>query len=92
MSFEEVSVAEENVTPPGTSDGDWVNIPRSGSHHMYAWPLHIGSSEVNDVFQQQIESNNTKPFSIEARCAECNETCAPSQIKYDIEIKQMGGA
>ena len=46
MSFEEVSVAEEDVTPPGTSK-EWINIPGSGSHHMYAWPLHIGSSEVD---------------------------------------------
>ena len=39
MSFEEVSVAEEDVTPPGNSE--WINIPGSGSHHIYAWPLHI---------------------------------------------------
>ena len=58
MSCEEVSVAEEDVTPRGTSK-EWINIPGSGSHHIYAWPLHIGSSEVNDVFQQQIESSNT---------------------------------
>ncbi len=47
---------------------------------MYAWPLHIGPSEVTDVFQQQVESGNTKPFSIEARCVECNEAGVPVKL------------
>ena len=91
MSFEEVSVAEEVATPPGTSGGEWINIPGSGPHRIYAWPLHIGSSEVNDVFQQQIESNNTKPFSIEARRVECNETCAPVRLSMTLKSDKWAG-
>ncbi len=74
LSFEEVPVEEENVTPPGNTQ-EWIDIPGSQSHHIYAWPRHIGSSEVEDVIQQQEESNNAKPFKIEARCVECSASC-----------------
>jgi hypothetical protein len=90
MSFEEVSVAEEDVTPPGTSK-EWINIPGSGSHHIYAWPLHIGSADVEDVFQQQLESDNTIPFKIEARCVECNETCAPVRLSMTLKSSKWAG-
>ncbi len=90
ISVEEVSVAEEGVTPPGNSQ-EWINIPGSGSHHIYAWPLHIGSSDVEDVFQQQLESDNTIPFMIEARCVECNETCAPVRLSMTLKSRKWAG-
>ena len=57
---------------------------------MCARPLHIGPSEVAEVFQQQqLESGNSKPFSIEAGCVECNEACAAVNVSSDIDIRQV---
>ena len=43
---------------------------------MYAWPRQCkGPAYVAEVFKEQFESNNTKPFKIEARCVECFDSC-----------------
>ena len=94
MSFEDVAVQEEiATTPPGTSGQEqWLNIAGSESHHMYAWPRRIqGPSEVAEVFQQQLESGNSKPFSIEARCVECNEACAPVKTSMTLTSDKWTG-
>ena len=59
---------------------------------MYAWPRHVqGPSEVAEVFQQQLESGNSNPFSIEARCVECNEACAAVKVSMTLTSDKWTG-
>ena len=63
----------------------------SDLRHMYAWPRHIKFPEVEDVFQNQLESDNTEPFKIEARCVECNVACAPVQVTTNLTSIKWAG-
>ncbi len=75
MSFEEVPVEEEEEVVKPLGNSQWIDIPGSQSHHIYALPRHFESSEVEDVMQQQEESDNAKPFKLEVRCIGCSDVC-----------------
>ena len=94
MSFVDIAVPEEiDETPPGTSGQEqWIKIAGSESNHMYARPRCVqGPSEVAEVFRQQLESGNSKPFAIEARCVECNESCAAIKVSMTLKSDKWTG-